>query len=167
MPIEFDVKITANDMYRFNMYHIYTSFTGILSILAAVLGFVAAVGTYGKVDTMYTVLYIIFGIVFLFYFPLTLKMRAARQISMSEALKSTLHYMLDDEGVHVSLGEENALLEWKQIYKMVSTKHNVLIYSSRVNAYILPMEIVGGQYAALKELADKNLKKHQNCMKKR
>ena len=63
--------------------------------------------------------------------------------------------------------EENALLEWKQIYKMVSTKHNVLIYSSRVNAYILPMEIVGGQYAALKELADKNLKKHQNCMKKR
>mgnify|MGYP000072525723 len=50
---------------------------------------------------------------------------------------------------------------------MVSTKHNVLIYSSRVNAYILPMEIVGGQYAALKELADKNLKKHQNCMKKR
>lgn len=95
MPIEFDVKITANDMYRFNMYHIYTSFTGIFSILAAVLGFVAAVGTYGKVDTMYTVLYIIFGIVFLFYFPLTLKMRAARQISMSEALKSTLHYMLD------------------------------------------------------------------------
>ena len=158
MPIELDVKITANDMYRFNMYHIYTSFTGIFSILAAVLGFVAAVGTYGKVDTMYTVLYIIFGIVFLFYFPLTLIMRA---------LKSTLHYMLDDEGVHVSLGEENALLEWKQIYKMVSTKHNVLIYSSRVNAYILPMEIVGGQYAALKELADKNLKKHQNCMKKR
>lgn len=36
MPIEFDVKITVNDMYRFNMYHIYTSFTGIFSILAAV-----------------------------------------------------------------------------------------------------------------------------------
>ncbi len=52
MPIELDVKITANDMYRFNMYHIYTSFTGIFSILAAVLGFVAAVGTDGKVDTM-------------------------------------------------------------------------------------------------------------------
>ena len=32
MPIELDVKITANDMYRFNMYHIYTSFTGIFSI---------------------------------------------------------------------------------------------------------------------------------------
>ena len=128
MPIELDVKITANDMYRFNMYQTYSGFhgwfsiafsilifvvAGIFSILAAVLGFVAAVGTYGKVDTMYTVLYIIFGIVFLFYFPLTLKMRAARQISMSEALKSTLHYMLDDEGVHVSLGEENAL-KWCQ-----------------------------------------------------
>lgn len=73
MPIELDVKITANDMYRFNMYHIYTSFTGIFSILAAVLGFVAAVGTYGKVDTMYTVLYIIFGIVFLFLFSINLE----------------------------------------------------------------------------------------------
>lgn len=48
MPIKFDVKITANDMYRFNMYHIYTSFTGIFSILAAVLGFVACSGNLWK-----------------------------------------------------------------------------------------------------------------------
>lgn len=102
-----------------------------------------------------------------FLFSINLENAGGKTDFHVRGTESTLHYMLDDEGIHVSLGEENALLEWKQIYKMVSTKHNVLIYSSRVNAYILPMEIVGGQYAALKELADKNLKKHQNCMKKR
>ena len=32
MPLKFDITLTAEDMYRFNMYHIYTSFTGIFSI---------------------------------------------------------------------------------------------------------------------------------------
>lgn len=51
------------------------------------------------------------------------------------------------------------------VYKLVSTKHNVLIYSSRVNAYIIPREIIGENYSALKELAGKHLKKYENYLK--
>lgn len=152
-------------MYHFHMYHMYHSFTGWFSILISIMAFALAGLTWGKLEATYTILYIAFGIVFLFYFPLTLKGRAKRQIAMSEALKGTLHYTINDEGICVSLGEESALLEWKQIYKMVSTKRSVLIYSSRVNAYIIPREIIGENYSALKELAGKHLKKYQNYVK--
>lgn len=164
--MEFDVKITSQDMYRFHMYHMYTSFHGILSILIAVLAFVVAGMTWGDVELTYSVLYLIFGVVFLFYLPLTLLGRAKRQIAMSETLQQTLHYGFDEEGVHVTVGEESATLPWKQIYKLVSTKHNILIYSNRIHAYIIPRSAVGDRYEAFRELAGQYLEKYQNCMKK-
>lgn len=87
MPIELDVKITDKDMYRFHMYHMYHSFTGWFSILISIIAFALAGLTWGELEVTYTILYIAFGIVFLFYFPLTLKGRAKRQIALSEALK--------------------------------------------------------------------------------
>lgn len=165
MSMELDVKITDKDMYRFHMYHLYHGFTGWFSILIAIIAWLAAGLTWKSVSTGYTVLYIVFGIAFLFYYPVTMKGRAKRQIAASEALRGTLHYTIDEKGIEVSFQEESALLEWKQVYKMVSTKHNVLIYSSRINAYILPMEVIGTQYEQLKQIADSHLKKYQNCMK--
>ena len=37
MKEEFDVNLTPQDMYRFNMYHTYHGFHGILSIVMAAL----------------------------------------------------------------------------------------------------------------------------------
>lgn len=164
--MEFDVKITSQDMYCFHMHHMYTSFHGIVSILIAVLAFVVAGVTWGDVELTYSILYLIFGVVFLIYLPLTLLGRAKRQIAMSEALQQTLHYVFDEEGVHVTVGEENALLAWDQIYKLVSTKHNILIYSNRINAYIIPRTAMGDRYEEFRELAGAHLKKYQNCMKR-
>ncbi|MDE7062079.1 MAG: YcxB family protein [Lachnospiraceae bacterium] len=163
--MEFDVKITSQDMYRFHMYHMYTGFHGIVSIVVAIIAFVAAIATWGDVELTYSVLYIVFGVVFLCYLPLTLWGRAKRQIAMSEVLQQTLHYSFDEEGVHVTVGDEAATLPWKQIYKMVSTKHNILIYSNRINAYIIPRASLGGQYEELCALAGKYLKNYQNRMK--
>lgn len=163
--MELDIKITSQDMYRFHMYHMYTGFHGIVSIVVAIIAFVAAIATWGDVELTYSVLYIVFGVVFLCYLPLTLLGRAKRQIAMSEVLQQSLHYSFDQEGVHVAVGEETATLPWQQVYKMVSTKHNVLIYSNRINAYIIPRAVLGDRYEDLRALAGKYLKKYQNRMK--
>ena len=60
---------------------------------------------------------------------------------------------IDDAGIHVSQGGQTADLEWKQIYKMVSTKSSLLVYSNRVNAYVIPREAVGQQYETVVALA--------------
>ena len=54
---------------------------------------------------------------------------------------------------------------WNQIYKMQSTKHQILIYTSRKHAYIITREAVGDQYEALYQMAGRCLEKYQNCMK--
>lgn len=165
MTIEFDVKLTSQDMYRFNMYQVYSGVHGWVSVLAAILLWVMAVRTYGTVTMTYTVLYVLFGFVFLFYFPGTLYVRSKHSIAASKVLSDALHYAVGETGFRVSQGEESAELKWEQIYRMVATKHNVLVYSNRVNAYIIPREQLGENYAPLAELANAKLEKHRVKMR--
>ena len=62
MKSEFDVTLTVEDMYRFSMYHTYSGVHGIASVIIAVLVFFVAAKTYGDVELMYTLLYILFGV---------------------------------------------------------------------------------------------------------
>ncbi len=157
MSAEFEVTITDKDMFRFNIYHAYHGFQGIIATLVGVWVLVMAGLTFGKVEAPYTVLYLVLGILCLVYVPGNLYLRSKRQLSSSQSLKSALRYKIDDTGIHVSQGEQCADLEWKQIYKMVSTKNQLLIYSSRVNAYIIPKEAMGEQYQTIVGLAINHL----------
>lgn len=166
MPVEFDITLTSDDMYRFNMYQTYSGFHGIFSIVIAIFIFVMAAVTFGQAELMYTVIYVIFGIVFLFYSPVTLYLHAKRNIARSEVLSKPLHYHVDEKnGFTVSQDGESANLPWKQIYKMVATKSNVLVYSNRTNAYVIPRAQLGDNYEALAALANKQLEKFRVKMK--
>lgn len=165
MKLELDVKLTEKDMYRFNMYHIYSGFQGIFSIIIAILIFVVTGVTWGNIEKTYSILYILFGIVFLLYMPLTLKLKSKQQLAANTGLRESLYYIFDETGIHVSQNDETADLEWKQVYKMVATKSNVLIYSSRVNAFVIPRAVLGEQYEPLKQLAESKLEKYRIRMK--
>lgn len=165
MKLELDVKLTEKDMYRFNMYHIYSGFQGIFSIIIAILIFVVAGVTWGNIEKTYNILYILFGIVFLLYMPLTLKLKSKQQLASNSGLRESLHYIFDETGIHVSQNGETADLEWKQVYKMVATGSNVLIYSSRINAFVIPRAVLGEQYEPLKQLAESKLEKYRIRMK--
>lgn len=165
MSVEFEIKITEKDMYRFNMHHAYTGFQGIFATVIGIAVLAVACITLGKVEGMYTTLYFLFGVIFLVYTPISLKMRSKRQFLVSPALRETMHYTMDEKGIHVAIGEETADLEWNMVYRMVSTKSNLLIYSSRINAYILPRQQLGDKYAKVKELAERKLEKYRLKLK--
>lgn len=165
MTIEFDIKLTPKDMYRFNMYQTYTGFQGWFSVIISIFLFVVAGLTYGEVTGTRTLLYVLLGILFLIYMPVSLYLRSKHNIAVSQVLKHPLHFSVDEKGFTVSQGEEKAELPWEQIYKMISTKSNVLVYSSRINAYIIPREQLGDKYAALAGLGKEKLPKYRIKMK--
>lgn len=163
--MEFEIKLTDKDMYRFNMYQMYSGFHGWLSVILAVFVFVVGGVTCGEVETSRTVLYVVFGILFLIYPPLSLWLAAKRALAASAVLQGTLHYLVDEKGFTVSQSGESAKLPWKSIYKMVATKSNVLVYSNRRNAYVIPRAQLGEQYGDLAKLANDKLAKYRVKMK--
>lgn len=165
MPLEFDVKITHKDMYKFNLYHAYTGFHGIFGTIIGILVLIVAFVTRNSIELTYTMLYFLFGVLFLVYTPVSLWGRCKRQMLLSPALQETLHYSMDDDGIHVVIGEQSADLEWKMIYKIMSTKNYLLIYSTRIYAYIIPLNQLGNQYDAIKKMAEQNLEKYRLRLK--
>lgn len=165
MPLEFDITLTSKDMYRFNMYQTYSGFHGWFSVFVSIIIFIVAGLTYGDLELTYTILYVVFGIVFLLYMPVSLLIRSKHVMAASEVLQKPLHYSVGEEGFCVSQGEEEATLPWKQIYKMVSSKHNVLVYSNRTNAYVIPREQLGDKYSALTRIATEQLEDYRVKMK--
>ena len=105
------------------------------------------------------------GILLLVYMPVTLWMRSRQSLKASPVLSNPLHYHVDKDGITVTQGESSGVLAWKQIYKMVSTKHLVLIYSNRINAYVIPRSQLGEQYVPLAKLATDKLPKFRVKMK--
>lgn len=143
MPIEFDITLTAKDMYRFNLYQTYSGFQGWSAFAISIASFAAAWMTYGDIEVMYTILYTAFGFIFLFYVPISLYIRSKNSFRASKVLCRPLHYAVGEEGFAVSQGEESAFLAWEQVYKIAATRSNVLVYSTRRNAYVIPRVQLG------------------------
>lgn len=129
--IEFDVQIKPGDLYDYMLRHTYNSFSGIFGSL---IGALMVVGGF----MMNSILMIIAGVVLLAYLPWTLFLKSRQQVLANPAFKKPLHYVLDDEGIHVSQGEEVQMQKWEDIVKAVSTSKSLIVYTSKVNACIFP-----------------------------
>ena len=166
--IEFTTKLTAKDMFAFNIRHTYTHFQGISTIIFGIVLIALAIYNRSGMSTTYFFLYIIIAILFMTYVPLTLYTRAVNRMKSDTALSNPLKYQLTDDGIVVTseAADDSATLPWDYVFKVVTTKKYLLIYSNRVNAYIIPKASVASIYPQLKEEFEQRVESYRLEMKK-
>lgn len=136
------VKIGAGDLYDYMLMHSYSSPAGVVgSAFGAVLIIFAAVTRQW--------MFIVLGAVMLLYLPWTLFIKSRRQILSNPSFQEPLHYTLDEEGLTISQGEEQAKMEWGDMYKAVSTGRSIILYTSRTNATLFPKRQMEDQKEAV------------------
>ena len=166
MNVSFDIKLTVKDLYKFNILQAYKGMQGILSIILPLLVFAYTVSTFGEVSIGSTLVYAALGILFLIYVPISLWLRVKKVITNPEhALSKTLHYDFSEDVIRVSVEQESVEFKWENIYQMKTFGNLVLVYTNRINAYILPISQIGTAYPQLSELAYKKLEKYRIKMK--
>lgn len=131
MEVQFDVKINSGDLYDYMLYHQYSSAAGIIGSGVGALMIVAFF-----MNTQW--IFLIMGVIILLYLPWTLFIKSKQQALSNPAFKETLHYTLNDEGFSITLGEEQQMQKWEDMYKAVSTGRSIIVYTSRIHATILP-----------------------------
>lgn len=136
MKIEFDVQMTTSKMYDYMLRHMMTSFQG---IVGEMIGILLVVGYFltGKI------IYIIAGVVVILYLPVTLYLKAKRQVALNPVFKEPLHYTLDEEGVKVKSRDAEESLPWSAMYKATSSLRTVILYTNKINACLFPKEDLG------------------------
>lgn len=162
MKIEFDIKIDAKDLFVFNIRQAYKGMQGFLAILLPVLLFVYGINSIGKADVIYTFAYFVLGLVVLVYVPFSLWKRANKVVTdPNNALSKTLHYEFREDAIRVEVEDQNVEFQWGNIFMMKKSGKQLLVYTNRVNAYILPLEQVGEKYEELFRLAHSKLEKYR------
>lgn len=143
--IELDVKIEAKDLYDYMLRHSYNSPAGVGGSCfgALMIVFAAMTGQW---------LYLVFGLIILLYLPWTLFIRSKQQILSNPSFQQPLHYMLDEQGITISQGEESVQYLWTEMVKAVSTGRSIIVYTSKINATIFPKKQMGDMSAAVIEM---------------
>ena len=143
--LELDVKIESGDLYDYMMAHSYNGASGILgSCFGALMVVVAFLNKQW--------IFLICGVVVLLYLPWTLFLKSKQQSLNNPTFKKPLHYLLDEQGITVSQGEECQSQLWEHMYKAVSTNRSIIIYTSPVNATIFPRRVLGEDVAKCIEI---------------
>lgn len=135
--LEFDIKITAKDLYDYMLRHTYHSAQGLLGSCVGVLAIFVFLKNMQPI-------YLIMGLVILLYLPWTLFLKSSQQAQNNPAFREPLHYTFDEEGICVQQGEASEHQKWDSMYKAVATGRSIIVYTNRVNACIFPREQLGG-----------------------
>lgn len=166
MKVTLDIKLDARDLFKFNMLQAYRGMQGILSIILPILVFAYAVTSFGDVSIGSTLVYVGLGIVFLVYVPVSLWLRVNKIVKdENNALSKTLHYEFEEDIIRVSVGAESVEFKWENIFQMKISGKMLLVYTNRINAYILPLAQVGESYEEISKLAHAKLEKYRIKMK--
>ena len=83
-------------------------------------------------------------------------MLKANTLSKRQELFVPIDYEIDEEEVAVTQGEEHIVYRWEDGFRFVVKKNLLLMYVSRINAYILPKDQLGDAYTQILTLAKKH-----------
>ena len=100
MRYEFDFQMDENTLGDFYKSH---NTGGFLWPMIGVFAIGLAIISGGTTPISYRLLYILFGLLFIFYIPFDLKRKAKKQVKTNPYYAQPIHHILDEEGVVESI----------------------------------------------------------------
>ncbi|MBR0409506.1 MAG: hypothetical protein IJI25_00685 [Eubacterium sp.] len=134
-----DAKITPREMRAFLFAHNYRS---PIMLLATLVGLVWPVYTVIRADGS-LMMAVVCALVFLVLMPFSIWYRGTNSVTKNPIYQNTFHYMLDESGIHLELGEHAIDVDWNQVTKTMFLKSSAVIYTGKINAYLIPTEAMG------------------------
>lgn len=136
-----DAEITQQELTAFLFGHTYRQ---PLMILVTILAIAWPVAVLVKKQGSIT-MPLICSLFILIWIPLTTYLRAKNAKKLNTAYQHTFHYMLDEWGLHLELGDDAIDVEWKKVTKMIFYKSVAVIYTGKNNAFLIPSAAMGAQ----------------------
>jgi len=160
--VEFDSVITENALNNFKIYHNLHNVGGIFQYIFAVFALaMCGLGIAFKMSTQYILMMGLFGGFFLLYPSISMRLNSKKQMKRVEAFKAPMHYVVSEEKIIVSQGENSEELSWDQVYKIVFTGKNLVLYLSAMRANVLTVDTMKESAIDFVEIGRQKLKPFQ------
>lgn len=155
--VKFSVQVTVKDMYAFLMHHSYRGGSLIADAIVTFGAIGLLLAGFGKGDPVKTVALIFVAMLFTVIHPLQLYTKARKQVKNNEVFKEPLDYVLTEEGITLSQGEQSQSITWGDVYQVKEYKSQILVYTGRVYAFIWPKSALATCENEVRELFKKHL----------
>ena len=140
MRYEFDFQMDENTLGDFYKSH---NTGGFLWPMIGVFAIGLAIISGGTTPISYRLLYVLFGLLFIFYIPFDLKRKAKKQVKTNPYYAQPIHYILDEEGVTTIQAENEAKVTWDKFSKVKLTKKSMFLYMRNKNACVFSLNVFG------------------------
>lgn len=164
--IKITVWIKLSNMYDFLLRYNYKGMAGIIGPVFSILAFLALCLSYSVLTRGQIVLLIIASLLFTVINPLLILLKAAKQLKYNPAFREPLVYTLTEEKIVVTQNKEVLPIPWKNVQEVEETHHNLIVYLSKVRAFVLPKENIGNQLVEVRELIRRSVKTGKVRLKK-
>lgn len=177
--VNVDVKVDYKDIFSFLIYQNYHSKNGIIAIVLGIFALFSAIYTFGNVKQSYTMLFSIVAFVMLIYEPYALYIKAKNHMKKNAINNKVWHYSIQKKGLLIAIDEKDlkeieekemkeedknsqdsansVFLDWKMVFKIVKTKKALYIYTSRINAHIIPMKYLESEWESVSKILYRNV----------
>ena len=134
-----DARITEKELLAFLFGHNYRQPVMLIAIAIAVIWPVMIIVRGDQ--NMY--LAIALAAIVLLALPLSNWTRGKREAKTNPSYQQTFHYMVDEWGLHLELGDRCIDLEWSKVCKCMYLKSVTAVYTGKSNAFLIPPAAMG------------------------
>lgn len=143
MRYEFDFQMDEKTLGDFYTSHNMGGASGLLWPILGAFAIVLAIISGDTTPITYRIVYVLFGLLFVFYIPFDLKRKAKKQVKTNPVYAQPIHYILDEEGITTIQGENEAKVTWDKFSKIKLTKKSMFLYMRNKNACVLSLDVFG------------------------
>lgn len=161
----FSILLKPVHMFHFLMRHAYTSFSGVIGLLISFGALVLFILTCTDNEPFRNGILLILAALFTIINPIQLWFRANQQVKLNPMFQKPLNYTFYDEQLVVTQEEETLEIPWEGVYRAVETGKSIILYMSRVHAYIFPKEQLNGNYEGMKQFIIEHVPDTANKLK--
>lgn len=160
--LEFDVELTTSDLYRFSMRHSYLSISGLFGLLISIGSLIYVAVSFSTLDKTACMALVIIGCLFTVVQPVMLYFKASNQVRINKNINASLHYVISEEGIVVSQGDQEGAVKWEEVQKRIITSRALYLYMSPIRAFIFPKGQCGEKYSQICEMVESQMQKQEN-----
>lgn len=158
--LAFHVRMETGDLWRFSMYHANKSYMGVFNLLFTVTPIYLLFFQGENLLLPQRFLLVVCACMFSVIQPSLLLLKARRQ-SMSKSVREPITITFRDEGLLVEQAGEQLELEWDRVSQVKRIPGELIVYTDRIHAYLLPDRAVGDRRQELKDYLTGHLPKER------
>ena len=139
--VQVTVKTKTMDLFRFMVFHAYSSLSGIITMLFGLGSLVMLPITYFVwKDTVVSIILFMVVLIYVIITPLNMLSQSKRQVISNPVFKNPITYHISEEIFEVQQYTGTVRLYWNQLYRIKKTPFDYLFYVNDQQAFIVPQK---------------------------